>query len=234
MISSNDITWISSTSKDRFDAYYKYSIQTWDKLPGKKILFVSESLSKNIEDIEILNFWNIVNPNQQWLSKSRPNKAHRFWFKGYTIYYALQKKFSKYVIWIDADVFVNKNVPIDLITTNNFALSIMDFESNIGTKLVETGLQIFNTEHNEINAYAKDYINYWNSEQIFNLPKPYDNYVTTDLVKNFKYNSLCTKGKIKKFGENSFLYTNFKGYLNHFIGKGNKKKLEYAAWSKKK
>lgn len=222
-----NITWISSTSLSRYNDFYKYAIDTWNYLPGNKIIFSEDEISLP-KFIRCLNINDLIKDKEyRWLSKERPAKANRFWYKGLSIFYSVKHKIDEIVIWIDADIVVKKPFPISKIDTKGFPLSLMEFEHGIHkTRMVESGFQIFDTTHPQIQEIIDYYFNFWESEEIFNLGKPYDNYVSTEVAKKYKFNNLVNGFDTqKKFAENSFLYTDLIDYLDHYIGKGNKIKL---------
>lgn len=232
-MSPDDITWVSTISSEKYYESYKDSIDTWSILPGRKILFL-DGIAEVIPEIEAIDFWSTVDHNSsKWLSKSRPKKANRFWFKGHTIYHALKEKYSKFVIWIDADVLVKKTPPLDLLDIKDYVVAMMEFkhslypEGHLLGKAIESGLQIFNTEHRDLDKLREEYYDYWESEKIFNLYRPFDGWVSTEISKKYNFLNLVDCEHEKRFvGENTFLYTEFKDYFIHFLGKHNKQEIK--------
>jgi hypothetical protein len=229
----DNITWISTIDADKYNAHYRNAIDTWHLLPGRKILFL-DGESEVIPEIEVIDFWKTIDKDLSiWLSKPRPKKAHRFWFKGHTIYHALKEKYSKYVIWLDADVLVEKSPTIEMLDIGNYPFAMMEFkhslypEGHLLGRAIESGLQIFNTSHSDIDKIRDDYYNYWESGEIFDLYKPYDGWVSTAISKKYNFLNLVNVTHEKRFvGENTFKYTKFKDYMIHFLGKHNKEEIK--------
>jgi len=232
-MSQNNVTWISTIDAGKYNWSYRHSIDTWNNLPGNKKLFLDGDADV-IPEIEKHDFWSIVNKdNSWWLKEWRPNKAHRFWFKGHTIYHALKEKYSRYVVWIDADVLVKKEIPEDMINTDGYPFAMMEFkhslypEGHLLGKAIESGLQIFDTFHPDIDNIREDYYSYWETGKIFELYRPYDGWVSTAISKKYNFLNLVKHTHEKRFvGENTFIYTDFSDYLIHFLGKGNKEEIK--------
>ena len=231
-MSPNDVTWVSTIDSAKYNASYKDSIDTWNLLPGRKILFL-DGEADVIPEIEVVEFWSTVNKeSSKWLSESRPKKANRFWYKGHTIYYALKEKYSKFVIWIDADVLVKQPLPLDLLEIQE-VVAMMEFKHSLYPdghllgRAIESGLQIFNTEHPDIDKLREDYYDYWESGKILQLYRPFDGWVSTEISKQYEFLNLVDVSHENRFvGENTFLYTRFKDYLIHFLGKHNKQEIK--------
>jgi len=224
-LKENDITWISSISSSKINSY-SACIETWHLLKGRKILFLEGDSNYKFPDVDIVNFEKILDRNNcNWIKKKRPFKAYRFWFKGYSIYYAVKNKISKYVCWIDADVKALTEVSINL-DLKNYPFAAMEFENGKhgGTRGIESGLIVFDTSHPKIDQLIKDYINFWEDETIFDLVRPYDACVLDEIGEKYNFLNLCpVTAKKELMGEDSFKYTDFKNKLYHYIGKSNKK-----------
>jgi hypothetical protein len=234
MIFPNNITWVSTIDAGKYNETYRYAIDTWNQLPGRKILFL-DGTAEVIPEVEVIDFWSTVDKSKsKWLTQAKPSKkAHRFWFKGHTLYHALKQKYSKYVIWIDADVFVKDSIPKELLEIKNFPFAMMEFkhslypEGHLLGRAVESGLQIFDTEHPDIDQITEDYYSYWENGTIFDLYKPYDGWVSTAISEKYNFLNLVNIAHDKRYvGENTFLYTDFKDYLIHFLGKDNKTEIK--------
>lgn len=222
ILNENSITWISTISELRYPAYSR-CINTWNKLPGRKIMFAEGKFS-TIPEIEMTDFESIVFENCRWRSKKRPNKATRFWFKAMTIYNSLKKKYSRYIIWIDADVMVLET-PILNLDLKDKPFAAMHFINGgiEATPGIESGLMIFDTQHPDIDLLADEYISYWEEEKLFELRRPYDTCVIDEIAKKYSFLNLVPENTKKLIhGSNSFAYTDLDKYLLHYIGKKNK------------
>lgn len=220
--------WISSISDVRFEIY-RPAIETWGLLPGKKILFL-DGKQQTLNNIEVIDFWSKVDDRFQWPKEPRPTKAHRFWFKAYSLYYSLTNFKDDYVIWIDADVYANHTFDKELLDIKDHLFSTMWFKSNIKEKpeyVAETGLQIFNMKHVDIKKYAEEYISYWETLKLYDLYRGYDGYVTGDLIPKYDFVNLVDKDHSSRFpGQNTFEFTRFSKFLTHYLGIENKDKLK--------
>lgn len=223
-----NITWISSISSIRFPTY-RAAIKTWKDLPGNKVLLMDGD-QEQIPGINVVDFWSVIDKNCNWLKEIRFTKAHRFWFKGSSLYYALKNFKSDYVIWIDADVFVKKTIDKEFLDIGEHLFSTMYFKSNNPEKpeyVAETGLQIFNMHHKDIQRYADEYYNFWESLEILNLYRAYDGYVTGELIPKYNFLNMVIKDHSdRKPGQNTFEFTKFQEYLIHYLGIPNKEKLQ--------
>lgn len=184
----------------------------------------AEGEFSTVPEVELVNFDSIVFENCKWLSKKRPNKATRFWFKAMTIYNALKEKYSRYIIWIDADVMV-KESPIMQIDLRDKPFAAMHFINGgvNATPGIESGLMIFDTEHPDIDQLAEEYISFWEEEKLFELRRPYDTCVIDEIAEKYGFLNMVPPNTKKLIpGSNSFEYTELDKYLIHYIGKDNK------------
>lgn len=232
-LNASDITWVSTISQSRYPAYSS-CINTWDKLPGRKIMFTEGNFTP-IDAVEVVDFNDIIFDDCKWLSKKRPNKATRFWFKGMTIYNALKKKYSRYVIWIDADVMVLETPKLNLDLQDRPFAAMHFINGGINaTPGIESGLMIFDTEHPDIDSLAEEYISYWEEEKLFDLRRPYDTCVIDEIAKKYGFLNLVPANTKKLIpGSNSFEYTDLAKYLIHYIGKNNKDENKISSNRKK-
>jgi hypothetical protein len=221
-------TWISTISNKLFKTY-EPAINTWNQLPGDKILLIDGGINY-IDGVIVKDFWELIHKDYNWLKEIRPTKASRFWFKGMTLYYALKNIKTDYVVWIDADVFVVNDIDITMLDIGNSLFSTMYFKSYISEKpdyVAETGLQIFNMHHKDVEKYANEYLDYWESLKILQLYRAYDGYVTGDLIPKYDFlNLVIHDDSTRKPLQNTFEFTKFSKHLIHYLGIENKRKLE--------
>lgn len=184
----------------------------------------AEGSFKPIDDVEVVDFKDIVFDECKWLSKKRPSKATRFWFKAMTIYHALREKYSRYIIWVDADVMVVESLVLDIDLQGNPFAAMHFSNGGVGaTPGIESGLMIFDTEHPMIDLLAEEYISFWEEEKLFGLRRPYDTCVIDEIAQTYGFLNLVPANTKKLVpGSNSFEYTELAKYLIHYIGKNNK------------
>ena len=107
--------------------------------------------------------------------KNRLKKALRWSFKMFTLLHALKNKETRYVIWMDADVYASKSPSdnwLDSVLKNKCIAGQLEHVK--GFPHVETGILIIDTEHPDIQKIIswieKGYI----QKHILNESKPWD------------------------------------------------------------
>jgi len=203
-------------------------MQSWHLIEGHKKLYLEGSCPTKLNDVEVLDYFDIVPKDCQWIKQKQPKKANRFWFKAQTIYHAINEKPSRYVCWIDADVQALDNCVIDT-NLEGYLFSAMQFlNSGFGAKIgIESGLMVFDTEHELIDKFSNEFISYWETGKVFELIRPYDALVMDEMASKYGFKNMTFDNSIKAYaGEDSFKYTQYKGKLFHYIGKHNKAKIQ--------
>jgi hypothetical protein len=227
--------WISTMSEEMYNGHYGDAVRTWHNLPGRKIMFF-DGTPPDLPFMEMIDYWSVIDRNNSWFSKKRSKKIVRLSYKAWVMHWAIKNLDYDRVIWIDADVSVHKPVPEELLSNGDNLWSTMsfDFSSNPNWaqygQQAETGLQIFNRRHPDIHRYIDEYIGYYQTERVYELPRAYDNWVSRDMMDSWPLDNLILDpSKERAAGEDTLQYTRFKGYMTHFLGKSNKENIPETA-----
>ena len=218
----NSITWITSISQKRFDELiYNKCLKTWNNIPGKKVLFSEGEI--NLQGFDFVDLNKII--NKEYLSSIKGLTYTRIYKKAFATYWALKNINSKLIVWLDADVYVNK--PLDVFPEVSSPWGSMFFD-HPGKLLgrydqgIETGFVYFDMEKLDKN-FADDYINFWHNKTIEKLHRPKDTYVLMEMALKQKHGNIAKDSSSLPAGENAFSRTILKDYFTHYIGAGNKK-----------
>jgi len=226
-MNTNEICLITSCNNTLFTTgVYGKSLLTWNKIPYKKVMFSEDLLL--LESFETIDLKKIINDTGFFSSKKRKGVVRRFYFKAISIHWALKNINSRFIVWLDSDVDVLKELTVFPKFDGQFASLFYadsaeiektpEFYHNGG---LDTGMIIFDKEK-LANEFADEYINYWHLETIFNLKKAKDAFVLKDLSTKYQASNLITNYKFIPSGSNYFSQTIFDEYLHHNIGRGNK------------
>ena len=227
------VIWISSLSRQMYDHDYGRAVDTWYHLPGRKILLFEGDTPK-LDFVEFLDYWQLIDrKSSTWLTRKISKKALRLSLKAYALHWALKNLSADRIIWIDADVQVHQSVPLELLDNGDNLWSTLMFHhssnlsfNGLGIPLVESGLQIFNMNHPDIQAYADTYIDFFESGRALELHRPYDNWVSAAMLDLFPMDNLVHDPEvIREISEDSLKHTRFQGYMTHYLGKGNKQNI---------
>lgn len=175
--SSGSVTWVTSLSRDYWYEIAELTLPSWHKLPGDVVIVWDDKPIGDLPFAKNYNFWkDVASPNDPWISEGMGSyKSDRFWKKSRVEIWAA-RKFSGLVIWLDADVLVNKELsrqeavklihPGDHVAGTLFCGDIWD---------IDTGIIGFNTEHEDFDHFLRTYSLMWYNGSIFkDLPMPYD------------------------------------------------------------
>lgn len=214
-----DITWITSCNENMYrNKIYGKCLDSWINLPGKKILFSEDNFQHP----------NFINKKLDY-KKQFGKRVMRFYSKALSIYTSLCVCDTKFLVWLDSDIEVKKLLDFFPATTKSIASMFYPFPKNVADSLpvanhdfgADTGIIIFNFEKLKSN-FKEEYIDYWNSEKIFNLEAPKDTWVLCDMLPNYDYENLIKEYREYPVGSNYFEFTDFKNYFIHYIGKNQK------------
>lgn len=221
--------WISTINDDLYKKHYGDAIRSWHNLPGRKILFFDGKFPTDIPFIELIDYWSVIDKNNNWFTKKQSKKIVRLSYKAWIIHWALKNLNCERLIFIDADITANKDLPENLISNHDNLWSTLCFNYSANHDWaeyghqVESGLQIFNKTHKDIDKFADKYISYYTTGEVYNLPRAYDNWISADMLKYFPVDNLVIDPTIKRnISEDTMKHTRFANYLTHYLGKGNK------------
>jgi hypothetical protein len=232
------ITWVTSLSRDYFDYAANTTLPSWNKLPGD-VVFVWDDKPIDLGFGRIYNFWkDVAAPEDPWMREGMGGtKADRFWKKSRVQVWAA-RKFKGLVIWIDADIMVEKELSkvmaINLLHPKDKIWASLDAGASwplLDDCPIDTGIVAFDTKNINFNQFIKDYSLTWYNGDIFKLPQPYDHHAANHVRKKWPMKSYCPHytewgdppaEHISRFAmENSSL----KKYFTHYLGIDLKKTL---------
>lgn len=224
--------WISTISEELYAKHYGDAIRTWHNLPGRKIILF-EGQPPELYFVEFVDYWDCIKREQtKWFTKKRSKKAIRLSYKAWAIHWAIKNLNCDRVIFIDADISVHKPVPEELLNNGDNLWSTLSFNHSSNPEWteygqqVESGLQIFNCKHADIHSYIDTYIDFYESEKVYELYRPYDNWVSRAMLDLYPMDNLVTEPNVKRdVGEDTMKFTRFNGYMTHYLGKHNKENI---------
>lgn len=227
----SNFVWISTLSESMFEGHYGDAVKTWHNLPGKKIIFFDGKIP-DLDFVEFIDYWSVIDRNNEWFSKKQSKKIVRLSYKAWIIDWAVRNLNYDRVIFIDADIHVHKPVPENLLDNGNSLWSTLSFNHSSNSEWqeygqqVESGLQIFNLCHPDIQNYINTYIGFYKTGKVYDLYRPYDNWVSRAMVDLFPLDNLVLDPSVKRLvGEDTIKFTRFSGYMTHYLGKDNKSRI---------
>jgi hypothetical protein len=231
---SDSFVWISTLSEEMYHRHYGDAVKTWHNLPGKKIIFFDGTIP-DLDFVEFIDYWSVIDRNNEWFSKKQSKKVVRLSYKAWIIDWAVRNLKYDRIIFLDADVTVHKPVPEELLSNGDHLWSTLSFNHSSNShwaeysQQVESGLQIFNLNHPDIENYIDTYINFYKTGKVYDLYRPYDNWVSRAMINFFPLDNLVTDPGVKRYvGEDTFKFTKFAGFMSHYLGKENKERIPKA------
>ena len=229
---TESIIWISTISEALYAKHYGDAIRTWHNLPGRKIVLF-DGQAPVLDGIEFIDYWAAIKADQtNWFTKKRGKKAMRLSYKAWAIHWAIKNLDYDRIIFIDADISVHKPVPTELLSNQDHLWSTLSFNHSSNAEWseygqqVESGLQIFNCRHPDIHPYVDTYIDFYESEKVYELYRPYDNWVSRAMLDLYPMNNLVLDPTVvRAVGEDTMKFTRFNGYMTHYLGKDNKENI---------
>ena len=166
--------------------------------------------------------------------------AVRFSNKVFCIINAVRNsKDYDYVLWIDADTFTFRPVPLDFfqnLLPQDTMLTYLGRENptlNDGGVYPECGFVGYNLKHPEIQNFITDWENLYKTGEVFDILEWHDSFVFWHLSKiyrknkNIKVNDIGYQKGVK--GHHVFINSELGLYMDHFKGK---RKEGNASWKK--
>ena len=230
--SGSSITWVTSLSRDYWNQIAEITIPTWKNLPGN-VVFVWDDKPTDIGFGTNYNFFKeVASSNDPWITEAMGTyKSDRFWKKSRVQIWAA-RTFSGLVVWIDADIVVekilSKQQAINMLHPNDRVAGTLDCG---GEYDIDTGIVAFNTRHENFSSFIREYSLMWYNGKLQELPQPYDHYAMSDIRKKFKVKSYVrpsTEWSIK-YTENVNRYamenSSLNQYFTHHLGLDKKNEL---------
>ena len=134
-----------------------------------------------------------------------------------------------YVVWIDADTFSFRPVPLDFfekllpINTMVTYLGRENPKLNDGGKYPECGFVGYNMKHPEIQNFINDWENLYVTDEVFKLLEWHDSYVFWHLTKKYRQSKNVAVNNIGYWvgvkGHHVFVNSELGLYMDHMKGK---------------
>lgn len=152
------------------------------------------------------------------------DKTIKFSYKAFVIGKELKNKNNMFV-WLDGDV--ETLAPIDFRDIKNILgtkfLACQKEKQEYQYSHIESGILLFNLEHADTNNFLKSFEEYYHTEKIFSLKKPYDGYVIGKILKEKSFDFYDFNENFTVIGKTSskdetFLHPFLKERFIHWIG----------------
>lgn len=221
-----NLQFITSVSKNYWYSTAKHCLATWN-LPGEIIVYIDQKEGDVDWFNEIPYKKRLLHVPQLKVADyiDDKTKVRKFWGKSCAQIHAVRNRGEDTrVIWLDADIEQLQEIPDELFEFS-FKAEVALMRSNTTSEdRYESGLVIFNQQHEKLTLFANQYEKFWKSEEdLLSCFRPYDNYVIGKLAeKRSHLNLVHTECENKDALEN----TMFGPYFKHWINKDNKKLLQ--------
>jgi len=222
--------FISTFAKDHIPIYAKNFLTSYNEHSKFPLILYAEDFSKdelpgeythmefNKEIPAHKNFKDLISiadkDTPDIKAKRRLAKALRWSYKAFTILHALRTIDAKYIVWIDGDVTVKRNLPLNFIESLIEEKLCMAYLEKLQMKdstthHIESGLVVFNKTHKLISHIIHGYSIAYEKGNILNYSKPWDGILLAEIL--LPLQSYC----------NLLLspFSNVKSFLHHAVGK---------------
>jgi hypothetical protein len=223
-----NLKFITSVSQNYWNGVGKHCISTWN-LPGEVVVYVDqqEGFVDWFDEIPFKKKLLHVPSLEVSEDYEMKTKVRKFWGKSCAQFDAVRTRGDNTrVIWLDADMEQLTKGQLDKKLFNfTFRDAVAMMRSNTHTQdKYESGLVIFNQQHEKLNLFIKQYEGLWqDKDELSSLYRPYDAMVLGAVAEKRGFYNLCQNITENK---NALLHTNFRKYFKHWINKENKSKLQ--------
>jgi len=217
------LKFITSISKNYWNSTGKYCINSWN-LPGDVTIYIDQKEGDLDWVKEVPHHKELLHvPALTINNVADRTKVRKFWGKACAQIDAVRNRsIDERIIWLDADMEQIKSIDASFFSFD-FKQFVAMMNSQDQEDCWESGLVMFNQQHDKLNLYMTRYEKFWNDEdQLLSLWRPYDAQVLGHLADENGYLNLC-KNKCKNI--DALKNTNFNEYFLHWINKDNKKLL---------
>jgi hypothetical protein len=191
------IAWIGHSDTNYWNYIAKFCVPSWKLLPGKKIL-ITDFLDMHLSEFTIIDCEKVYNKISKFPNEiSKGKKQTNFWKKMQSQVWAIKNlQDYDFLILLDTDIeVINFNSDsffkkIDIIESKNCLWGIGRSQD----KLLDSGFIIINNKHCDKNNMVREYEQYWETEKIHLLKKPYDGDVVQELTNQYPYFGLENYG----------------------------------------
>jgi hypothetical protein len=237
---NSNITVITSTFPAGYVSSGKAVFETWEKyfstefnfkiyhegmvpctkLPNLELISFEDTLQDCIkfrQDSEIYLNEHVLTTNAKHYKNCV--LGCRLAAKVFTIYHAYKHNTSRYMLWLDHDVYalkkISKDFILSLIDNQNMISTLSEFTKNKSHP--ETGLILFDTCYPQIDKFMESYITEYKNLNIYKHKYPWDHWWMGELLTSYPWIDLCTTNGIRD--GNSTDVPKLRDYFFHDLGK---------------
>jgi len=223
-----NLQFITSVSKGYWNSVGKHCISSWN-LPGEVVVYIDQQEGDltwleeipyrkrllHVPELDIANDYDVK------------TKIRKFWGKTCAQLDAVKNRGENTrIIWLDAD--------IEQIESSKLSEKLFNFTFKDGVAMMrsnthnadryETGLVIFNQQHDKLDLFMRQYESFWNTEEeLSSLFRPYDAMVLGAIGERRGFYNLCQNTCENK---DAMTHTKYRKVLKHWINKKNKSILK--------
>jgi hypothetical protein len=237
---NSDITVITTTFPAGYASSGKAVFKTWETYFTTdfnfKIYHERMIPDVSLPNLELISFEDTLlecikfrQASEQFLSESfqLSDEKHykkcllgcRLASKVFTIYHAYKNSKSRYLLWLDHDVYamstIDKNFILGLTKPGSMLSTLSEFTKNKDHP--ETGLILFDTQHPLIDKFMELYVDEYKTLNIYTHKYPWDHWWIGELLKDYPWTDLCVNNGIRD--GNSTNIPILKNYFFHDLGK---------------
>lgn len=220
------LNFVTSLSKEYWEATGKYCLTTWKNFPGTVTIYIDQQEGELtwLNELPASFVKKLVRVPNLNLESRDSTKIRKFWGKACAQISAMRERGTdERIVWLDADVEqISTSLP-ESIFSFNFMEPIAMMNSEDGEDCWESGIVVFNQKAEKIDLIIRKYENmYLNQDNLFSLWKPYDAQALGAVALERGYLNLC---KRKCPNAEALANSHFAPYFKHWINKDNKKLL---------
>lgn len=164
--------------------------------------------------------------------KTADTQVGKFAKKAYSFIHAMFHSTADRIIWLDADVITEQDLPktlLDSLLPDNVLsthMGVTYYESKDGTPgnwfVPETGFFAINTTHPDFDRFRTEYLRRYNEQDRSNLRRFYDNDVYGAALQLVGSATLDIASNLKKAYKTPLRHTVLGPYLHHYKAKHSK------------
>lgn len=221
---------ITSFNKEYYDTIGHECVETWLKYWPKDLAltcYVEEFTLPEQARICQIPFTELGFEYWLFMRNTERDRVKIFAKKAYSIIHAFEHSTADRIVWLDADVITEKQLPLKVLQglcLNDTLATFMGVTHDGQWFSAETGIFVVNTQHPEFRAFAARYREYYDRRIKDGIRRFYDGEVFGAVVKEFegraKFNDLCAG--LEKNYKTPLKHTVLGPYLHHYKAKHSK------------
>lgn len=149
--------------------------------------------------------------------------AVRFCYKVYSIALVEPQIPNGWLIWLDADTHTHSPVPLDWLSQVCPTDSIISYLGRGEKYHSECGWVAYNLDHSNCRKFIHDFVNLYNTDEIFKMREWHDSYVWDQVRKQYqdanKFFNLNPQWQDKGLAGHPFINSELGRYMDHVKGK---------------